>query len=207
MIQNPEWNMAIEGDEDWKAATSSEIFRSFIQMAINKEGIFAKEDEEKEDESEGVPQPLMRNNDYNSASENDFLDELIAEAQANTEEVDDINEDIIDTNDDGLVDDIDDNFDVEAVDPPSSLPSDYSSSSSSNEYETGAGDSEFIDIGLTDETMKDIESDGVMSGSSTDAPAIREVMDVYHEEEIADAEQELGLDSNAAYIFGKGIEG
>jgi len=181
MAKNPEWNSAVENsilERDWKVACKSEVFSNFAKLFINKQGAFA-EDEEID---EGVDLPLKRNEDY----EGDYLDKLIAQAQADIDEVEDIEEEMVDDDLDGF---IDDEFGLESVD-----------STSSDEYNTGAGKSEYIDIGLTTETMNDIKGDGVMSS------AVKEVMDVYNEEEFAEAEKDLGLDVNAAYIFGKGRE-
>jgi hypothetical protein len=186
-MKKPEWNTAIEGDEDWKAAISSEIFREFVKMSLNKTGIFAKENkydeydnESKDEQEEGVKQPLMRNKDYVSA--NDYIDQLIAEAEESIPEVEDFEVGAIDVDSDG---EIDYAYSVGVIDEET------------NEYETGAGESQFIDIGLSDGTMNDIKNDGIMSG------AIKDVMNVYVKEELNEAEEELGLNANAAYIFNK----
>lgn len=177
-MKNPDWNMAFIGDEDWRAAMSSEVFRNYLKIKACQE----KEDEEEEI----VEQPLKMNRDYTFADD-DYLDKLISEAQESLDEVDEIEENIIDKDSNGVMDE---EFSI-------SLDED-----DSNQYETGAGDSKFIDIGLTNETMNDIKGDGVMSNSD----AVKDVMDVYTEKEIADDEEALGLNTNAAYIFGKGRE-
>lgn len=182
MAKNPEWNSAVENsilERDWNVACKSEVFSNFAKLFINKQGAFAEDEEEAIEE--GVDLPLKMNEDYDG----DYLDKLISEAQVEIDEVGDMVEEEIDTDSDGF---IDDEFGLEPVD----------SVDVSDEYNTGAGESNFIDIGLTDETMNDIKNDGVMSS------AVKEIMDVYKEEELADAEKDLGLDINAAYIFGKG---
>jgi len=187
MTKNLEWNTAVEDsliERDWKVACKSEVFSNFVKMFINKQGAFTEDD----NLEEGIDLPIKQNEDY---GEEDYFDKLISEAQAEMDEVEDVEEEIVDTDSDGF---IDDEFGLEPVDEP------FEYDNSSNEYDTGAGESKYIDIGLSDKTMNDIKNDGVMSS------AVKEVMDVYKKEELAEAEKDLGLDVNAAYIFGQGRE-
>jgi len=197
MTKNPDWNSALSENNDFDIAmSSSEVFRNFAKMAINKEGVFAEDDEDECEE--GVKQPLKQNKDYmETKSYEDYLDLLIikAEAEADEDEIEDevvdIDEEVIDTDSDG---ELDQDFGLDIKSPVSS---------SSNEYETGAGDSKYLDIGLSDKTMNDMKNDGVMSETYS---AVKEVMNTYNEEELSEAEDDLGLNSNAAYVFGKGKE-
>jgi len=180
-MKNLEWNMAFEGNEDWKAAMSSEIFRNFVKTVTSK----TYEDEK----------PLVRNEDY---VDNDYIEKMISEAQDKTLEMEN---EILDVDPDVDLDESsDEDSDVDPDEDSDETINDTFVEKTLNEYETDAGKSDFIEIGLTDKTMKDIKNDGVMSASF-----VKEVMNVYKDEEVAEAEKELGLDTNAAYIFSKEV--
>ena len=71
MKKDLDWNHAIVGNEDWKAACDSEIFTNFVGIILAKEQkekaikkAAQEQAQETEDFMNGVPNPLRANEDY-----------------------------------------------------------------------------------------------------------------------------------------------
>lgn len=143
-MKNPEWN-SVFGDEDLKALNSSEVFREYFKLYSNKEGAFKEEEDE---EDVGVKQPIKRNKDYDyEKNAEEYIKDLIINAQEFAEGI-------------GIEDEVYD----ESIDVIDKHYEDYN-----DLYNTGAGESKYINTGLTEQTMKEIES----------RDAIKKVMDIY----------------------------
>lgn len=143
-----DWNTAYVGNEDWKAAMSSEIFRNYLQIVTAQE-----ETQEETIEAEVVDKPE------------------VPEVKPMVAETDDV---------------------------------DYGEL-----YNTGAGDSEYIDIGMSHETEKLME-DGIdyccneieNSDVETSSDDVAEIGPT-NNDEIREAEVALGLDTNIFYLMQK----
>jgi len=186
-----EWNTCLTGNEDWNAAMDSEVFRNYLNI------IAAEEAKEKEEEAEGNLNPIKMNKDYVKAEEEDDI----------LEGDDEISDDDVIPEDEDVGTDAD--------------YSDYTDADFEELYgETGAGESKFIDTGLTTETLNEVEgpidyADDEpyfnASKSSNQTEAITHVMDTYKEEEskeeeLEEVEKNLGLDTNVAYQFSQLIK-
>jgi len=179
---------------DWNAALQEETeFEHAVKTSEVFRGFVKQMAKLAEQEKEScVKQPLMRNKDYIETEEKELIDDdLMALAQLEEEFTEDLEE--------------------EFPDEPEPAPE----SEVLDDYNTGAGESDFIDIGVTSETMAEMEK-GI---DYADAPvetapeseenlgeAVVEVMDVYNkdkEEELDEIEKKLGLDLNEAYLISK----
>jgi hypothetical protein len=196
-MKNPDWNSAFINNQDWKAVMSSEVFRNYYKAELDK-----AEEEEKEQAS-AVPQPLMRNRDYMVEAQNKEISDLLALAEAEAGGDIDI--------DDAMLTELDNELDeAEAVAGASNF-----ELNDGNPYDTSAGESKFIDIGLTTETIRELD-EGI--NYADDDPYLKlketpnitgnveEVMSVYNKaasNELYKAEKALGLNLNMAYQLSK----
>lgn len=240
MTKTPSWNTALEGNEDWKAATSSEVFCNYVKIVeakpkflvplnlststlINQDYIdaakaerdsfepatrewvafnsFVKKLQERLDRQEEMDRPIKKTIASLTVPEStDFdYDAMLkcAEAEAKTEKEESKSEM-----------------------PDEETPHDAFVECNYKElYETGAGESSFIDIGLTNETEKLMEDgiDYVDVDTSSSAPAKEVIKEepkaegaetpdekkLEEKDEIVEAEKALGLDLNVFYILRK----
>ncbi len=201
MVKNKDWNMAFSDDQDTKALMSSEVFRNLLSM--HKQQKIAKQRM-----IDALPPPVFP----------DFNDELRKEAQE-SESSESANDSAEDSNDE-------DNYDYEEKDEddsepeekeekesaPKSTPTAPKAKSNDNEdlYDTGAGDSSHIDIGITTETEKMmldgidyVKYDAVSIKTDKKAPAVKKEKSSDEDDETKEAEKDLGLDKNAFYIYRK----
>jgi len=209
-MKNPDWNSAFLGNEDNNALMSSEVFCNYLKAELSKQD---EEDKEDDPEASKVPQPLMRNKDYVKAQAEDEAI-LMALAQAEDEVIAEIDLEGDSEIDEKLLGELDDELDEAEAEAGAS----NFELNDGNPYETTAGESKFIEIGLSNETARELE-DGIdyaddepyfnarQDSTSDNSPEIvenvKEVMAVYHNEELIKAEKALGLNYNVAYQLSK----
>lgn len=195
MVKNKDWNMAFSDNQDTKALMSSEVFRNLLSM--HKQNKIAER--QRLDE---LPPPKLP----------DFNEILMKKAQEESESTSTIESESEDVNDESD-DDATDKEDDHEKNVSTTVKSSPKKGKEDNLYETGAGESSYIDIGITSETEKLI-SDGIdyvkydiVEVKKEKAPENKkeDVVDKPEEdtEEIKTAERELGLDKNAFYIYRK----
>ncbi|MFZ4795928.1 MAG: hypothetical protein ACOYMA_00445 [Bacteroidia bacterium] len=175
-----EWNTALQRNEDWDAANSSEVFRNYMKIVA----------------SESYKNKVKTANESIEPINLDKEEEVIKEEEATLDSIDDSLE---------MEDDI---VDVEDLDVEDELSEEDTSSDFDDYgelYNTGAGESKYIDIGMTDETESLMETgiDYVEAEVGESFIEVDEAEEDKEEAEIMEAEIALGLNKNINYILSK----
>lgn len=217
---NLDWNSAYQQDENWNSAMDSEIFRIFASNCLKKEALEQREEKakaecelkekldqdhkmimdrlKKSDNEANVPEAIVPNLPYGDFQEHvkslhssaqetynfevkeevapvESVEEKVSETESKTEEP--VKTPV-----------------TTSVPPKVKTVSAPKSKKEEDLYHTNAGESKHIDIGLTECTMKSMKDNSVHE-------ATKEVMNVFKQEELKDAEESLGLNNNLAYLI------
>lgn len=180
-----DWNAAYQQDEDWNAAMDSEVFRTFASKYLQIEA--EEESEKKEQEEKSKKEKLEKDHDS------------IMEKLKNSTKIDyDILRNVLAQQLGLEVPEVEDVVEMEVQEEPVQAPIQHQTEE--DLYHTNAGESDYIDIGLTDETIKSMTEHSCCCDKSSVEEATKEVMDVYQQEELSEAENFLGLNTNIAYL-------
>jgi len=200
MKKDLDWNQAIRGNEDWKAACDSEIFTNYVGIVLAKEQrekalkkAAQEQAEETKDFMKGVPNPLRANEDYgkynNEDGENPFGPDNNIDVSFGTNR-DAISDSFLAGSASGA-----DNFSKGEL----NMPGDGDDSGAYNTSAIGGGDTSADDYD-NDYT----EGDGITADASDinamiEADAMRLYDENIKQAKLNRAEKNLGLDDNMYY--------
>ena len=221
-------------EQDWKAAMSSEVFRNFVKIALSEEQKEIEEENKKkfrkdtddimnkvekaEDDSE-VPCPIIENFPYDGDDYQEHKQRAEKARDSGKSVYDEFYDDMKVYNKksynerDEIIRKAEEEFNIAnlicsfAQEEPAEEPSEQAEEPSDNVddlYDTGAGESSYIDIGLTSETLRELSSGIDYAGDAIPSTHDIDIEDKEDKEEELDAaEKELGLDKSALYILHK----